>query len=279
MENNTSDTDKSVTEKTFNFLSWAVPVFALVAIIIILSIYFSKYHGDLADQAVFGAFGDFVGGLLNPVFTFLTILLLIYSIKFQMDELKLTRKELKNSAVELAESNNIGSLNLERQIVIVNAQIVRDQVQVMDKELNNIMFTEVYRSAQHTNVDFITYLNFDKYFLRIDKTKNISTVHWYTQCLERCLDLQTNFDELCDLINSENIARIHYSFKLGQIRGFYQQLLKRCTEATLWEQNGDGFLRIEAAHKRGHDELQLLIDKLDTLTSNKKPLASTHVYE
>jgi uncharacterized membrane protein len=159
MGNNTLDTDKSITEKTFSFLSWAVPVFALVAIIIILFIYFSKYHGDLADQAVFGAFGDFVGGLLNPVFTFLTILLLIYSINFQMDELKLTRNELKTSAVELAESNNIGSLNLERQIVTVNAQTVRVQLQVINKELNNIMSTEVYRSVNKTNIDFITHLS------------------------------------------------------------------------------------------------------------------------
>lgn len=46
----------------------------------------------------FGAFGDFFGGVLNPILTFLTFMGLLITIVLQQKELILTRKELHNSA-------------------------------------------------------------------------------------------------------------------------------------------------------------------------------------
>lgn len=45
-------------------------------------------------RGMFGATGDFFGGMLNPILSFITVLLLIYSIKIQLKELSATRGEL-----------------------------------------------------------------------------------------------------------------------------------------------------------------------------------------
>ena len=44
-----------------------------------------------------GTLGDFVGGMLNPILAFASFMALLYTIKLQVDELKLTRDELSQS--------------------------------------------------------------------------------------------------------------------------------------------------------------------------------------
>ena len=51
----------------------------------------------------FGAFGDFFGGMLNPILTFLMFMGVLITIILQQKELKLTRIELSNSSSALAE--------------------------------------------------------------------------------------------------------------------------------------------------------------------------------
>lgn len=58
-----------------------------------------------------GSFGDFIGGMLNPVFTFLMLLGLIATIVLQKNELSLARKEFTKSADALKDQN----INLEYQ--------------------------------------------------------------------------------------------------------------------------------------------------------------------
>ncbi|MEM7661928.1 MAG: putative phage abortive infection protein [Pseudomonadota bacterium] len=57
------------------------------------------------DRTAAGAFGDFVGGLLNPVLTFLTFIAVIVTVRLQRVELKESRKEFKRSADALAKEN------------------------------------------------------------------------------------------------------------------------------------------------------------------------------
>ncbi len=86
----------------------AVIVFiAVLAATIFASIYY--YHlGDLpisdADPADWGQIGDYFGGMLNPVFGFLTILALVITLIQQSRELKLSREELELSRTELRNS-------------------------------------------------------------------------------------------------------------------------------------------------------------------------------
>ncbi|WP_331350972.1 hypothetical protein [Cellvibrio sp. UBA7671] len=53
------------------------------------------------DPERLGQLGDFLGGTLNPIFGFVTVCLLLWSVFIQRKELSLTRKELTKSATAL----------------------------------------------------------------------------------------------------------------------------------------------------------------------------------
>jgi hypothetical protein len=57
------------------------------------------------DPQHWGQFGDYVGGLLNPTFSFLALLALLATLGLQMRELRHSVQELANSADALAKQN------------------------------------------------------------------------------------------------------------------------------------------------------------------------------
>lgn len=69
----------------------------------------------------FGTFGDFLGGVLNPFLTFLTLFGLIATIVIQRQELRLARQEYQNTAMALetqaVESTFFNLLDLHNSIV------------------------------------------------------------------------------------------------------------------------------------------------------------------
>lgn len=72
-------------------------VVAFVIAIVVIFIYWNTYGGSLtADHTRWAEFGDFVGGVLNPVFGFLGLFALLLTISLQSKELKLTNKELSS---------------------------------------------------------------------------------------------------------------------------------------------------------------------------------------
>lgn len=72
----------------------ALSMFAVV----ILS-YLSNFHRQYIshDSGDWGTFGDFVGGTLNPFFSFLALIILLRTFSMQRQELSLQRKELKKT--------------------------------------------------------------------------------------------------------------------------------------------------------------------------------------
>ncbi|EHC04413.1 hypothetical protein Sbal625DRAFT_4003 [Shewanella baltica OS625] len=87
-------------EKSFK---WLIILLAIIAACL-LSFYFSNFHGGIGDKGDFGAFGDYFGGVLNPILGFATVGLLVWSLKYQMDELALSRQELALTRQELVET-------------------------------------------------------------------------------------------------------------------------------------------------------------------------------
>ncbi|MBU2062488.1 MAG: hypothetical protein KKH44_11655 [Bacteroidetes bacterium] len=91
-----------------NFYIYVVLLIALFGFISVMTIYFFNFNGDIGNQEVFGQFGDFIGGVLNPIFSFLTICLLIASLIMQRIELSKVVEEL-----ELAREVHITSVNMK----------------------------------------------------------------------------------------------------------------------------------------------------------------------
>lgn len=56
------------------------------------------------DPDKWGVFGDYLGGTLNPVFGFLTIIALVLTLILQSNELRMSREELELSREELSKS-------------------------------------------------------------------------------------------------------------------------------------------------------------------------------
>lgn len=69
--------------------------------IITLGIYFINFHGPLdSQQAQWGVFGDYLGGILNPILSFLAFLGLLWTISLNYDELRRSSESLKKQEIQ-----------------------------------------------------------------------------------------------------------------------------------------------------------------------------------
>lgn len=79
---------------------------SFIILFFVFGLYFYKFAllGLSNNQELWGQFGDFIGGTLNPILAFLSFMALLYTIKIQTEELGLSRKELEETKEELKES-------------------------------------------------------------------------------------------------------------------------------------------------------------------------------
>lgn len=101
--------------KTIHVALIIIIILAVLAGIIVLSFYFYNFTGGLSDeQANWGAFGDYIGGALNPIFSFFALIAILLTIVVQSRELNLSTIELTKSAEALKEqSKTLTTQNFE----------------------------------------------------------------------------------------------------------------------------------------------------------------------
>jgi len=132
-----NDSEQSHVEGNGFIVTLLVAVAALA--LAILFVYFSNFNGNYGTQEVFGAFGDFIGGTLNPVFGFATIVLLIWSIRLQRKELVETRIEFKRSAEaqEKIEKNQRDELNFYKNKETI--EHIKSELKILDLKKQEIL--------------------------------------------------------------------------------------------------------------------------------------------
>lgn len=93
--------------------------FAAIAsgVVVGAAIIMALFMADKSEMSA-GTFGDFIGGTLNPILTFLTFMGLIVTIVLQQQELAETRKELERSASALEAQ----STALQSQLTAIHSQ-------------------------------------------------------------------------------------------------------------------------------------------------------------
>lgn len=101
-------------DKFYIYICFLIAI-SLISLVAVLSVYFYHFKGPLGDQAIFALFGDFVGGLLNPIFSFFTVMLLIGSLALQRVELRKMSEEL-----ELTREVHQSSLDMRHYEYLVN---------------------------------------------------------------------------------------------------------------------------------------------------------------
>ena len=80
-------------------------VIAVMFLSVVWGVYYYTFGGDLsADQGSWGTFGDYTGGILNPLLNFITIYLLIKSFDAQEKSLQQALSQADQAKADLAEA-------------------------------------------------------------------------------------------------------------------------------------------------------------------------------
>jgi hypothetical protein len=85
---------------------FVLPLLAVLLFAVVVGVYAKIFIGPLSlDHDKWGQFGDYVGGVLNPLLAFFGLIALLVTIRLQVKELKLSTRELSKSAVALQRQN------------------------------------------------------------------------------------------------------------------------------------------------------------------------------
>ncbi|MBA1147116.1 hypothetical protein H0Z60_08575 [Ectothiorhodospiraceae bacterium WFHF3C12] len=115
----TSSRGKEYTSGHFNgealgFSLLLITAFALVFVIGILLLYMTIFWAPISrDQELWAQFGDFFGGTVNPVLTFLTLVALMITISIQSKELSHTTDEMRDARI--AQQQQLQELQAQRE--------------------------------------------------------------------------------------------------------------------------------------------------------------------
>lgn len=83
-------------------------VFSIFIALLLLGLFFWEFHGDLSHKLEeWGQFGDYLGGILNPLFSLTALFALLHTIKLQTKELHESTEQLKASAEAFKIQNDV----------------------------------------------------------------------------------------------------------------------------------------------------------------------------
>lgn len=120
-------------------LLWVVFIVASIGTVM-LALYLYQFRGALSkNQEVWGAFGDFMGGILNPLFALAALIALLVAISIQRTELQATKAALDRSTDVMREQHKVleiqtfeatffkllGHLETLRQAVVGKIRVAR----------------------------------------------------------------------------------------------------------------------------------------------------------
>jgi hypothetical protein len=128
--------------KKLNKLNFLLYI-AFALLFIVLSIYFFNFHANFStDKGDWGAFGDFLGGTLNPLFALLSLFAILYTIKIQTQELQATKEELSKSRIAQEEQSKA----FKTQNLSIKQQTFENTFFKM-LELHNELIGELYQNS------------------------------------------------------------------------------------------------------------------------------------
>jgi uncharacterized membrane protein len=125
----------------------AILIIALIATIIEepVSYYFSVVYKNLFDTnsiEKWGAFGDFIGGIFNPIFSIISILLILITLIQQQVSLKQTRQQIEQSFCEMTKSVAAQEKQAElseRQLKeLLKKSLIDDSTKILNNLLNDL---------------------------------------------------------------------------------------------------------------------------------------------
>lgn len=99
--------------------------------------YFQAFHSGFSPkQDVWGQFGDFIGGTLNPILSFLSLIAIVLTVVLQSRQLELAHEELNNSKAELEATREELKRSADAQRQTANALQEQAKYAVVAAQLN-----------------------------------------------------------------------------------------------------------------------------------------------
>jgi uncharacterized membrane-anchored protein YhcB (DUF1043 family) len=88
----------------FRAFKWALMLMLGLAAYVVVGWYFNHVGPLPTNRGQLGQFGDFIGGSLNPLLSFMAVVGLLVAIALQSEQLRLSREELRAAREELEAS-------------------------------------------------------------------------------------------------------------------------------------------------------------------------------
>lgn len=140
--------DKTPLERQFEKVVNRIAIIVVIAFLFSTAFFWVQTGASPLKTNEIGQIGDFFGGTLNPLFTFITIALLVWSIRIQMGELSATRQELKCTREELERS----AVSHREMVDQGNANFFIEQAvksfEASEIKINNIMKMKIILKQQ-----------------------------------------------------------------------------------------------------------------------------------
>ncbi|MEQ1559805.1 MAG: hypothetical protein ABL933_12810 [Methyloglobulus sp.] len=134
-QTNQIDSDNEVNTKL------VVRIIVLI-VLVVVGIYFYKFHFDfhLSDKNdVWGTFGDYVGGILNPVIAAFAFYLIAESYKLQKRELEAARELLKRSTEDQNKQVELAAVTAWINSNFSNISFLQSQIPFFWKEIDEFL--------------------------------------------------------------------------------------------------------------------------------------------
>ncbi|MGI0119655.1 hypothetical protein [Zooshikella sp. RANM57] len=216
--------------------------YALILLVVIDI--FALLAGKSGD---FGAFGDFLGGALNPLFTLLMFVGLIITIVLQQKELSLTRKELEASAKALrGQERNLEFQRFEntffKLLELFNDAVERVQI----KPRKNITYTgreafkQIERRLDDENISGINYV----------LERSFQTVEYYVKILATIIrfiddnkfDNKLYIDTINSLLSDNELITLLFYINIYHGTSCHQEYVDLLIKYIDFYNNGSGAL-------------------------------------
>jgi uncharacterized membrane protein len=209
-KNENSDIEIRHQEGNRFFVTLVVAVAVLATAI--LYVYFSNFNGNYGSQEVFGSFGDFIGGTLNPVFGFATIVLLIWSIRLQRKELVETRIEFKRSASaqEKIEKNQRKELDFYKDKEKI--EHIKMELKTLDLKKREIL-SRPFSNISQSSLDSVINLGLNIPMCEFE-------VMMQGFCYE--IDSSTDFNPLKNIVTDIISYTLEYNYNLQELKAAKQ---------------------------------------------------------
>ncbi|PKG40541.1 hypothetical protein [Psychromonas sp. Urea-02u-13] len=212
-------------------------VVATAPFLYVYYLFLSHFNGAVSnEQGDWGAIGSFVGGTLGPVYAFLALLALLYTIYLQLEELRLTREELQATKEELkrsatAQEASQESMKLQSQLMQKQGDIVKQQqfestffnlLSVSERRLQNLTISRT--DQRDSDIGTLCTYSFHNSPDILHTLDNLERLKANERCYEALIESTSIVSEVLNFIRNSHYNVEHDLLSINEAR--YASILK-----------------------------------------------------